>query len=186
MRAIIPVSVSRRAASSARPLAKSREAPGAGGVQAPQDRTSFRGAPGLDVIIVPRREMLDAPFASLEADYARALDRRHRGLCPHRVAAVAAARRSGLLRAISCFFHHYLRAHAGSPVLLRLHGGSRASAWPVARCVARVPASGALPSVWRPRRRSSPAIVVQDMERRVFIAILLSFAVLYSNTQPNQ
>jgi ribonuclease P protein component len=34
---------------------------------------------GLDVIIVPRREMLHAPFASLESDYANALDRRHRG-----------------------------------------------------------------------------------------------------------
>ena len=34
---------------------------------------------GLDVIIVPRREMLDASFDSLESDYAHALDRRHRG-----------------------------------------------------------------------------------------------------------
>jgi ribonuclease P protein component len=33
---------------------------------------------GVDVIIVPRREMLDAPFASVEADYLAALDRRHR------------------------------------------------------------------------------------------------------------
>jgi ribonuclease P protein component len=33
-------------------------------------------APGWDVVIVPRREMLDAPFASLEADYDRALERR--------------------------------------------------------------------------------------------------------------
>jgi ribonuclease P protein component len=33
---------------------------------------------GLDVIIVPRREMLDAPFASLEADYVATLDRRNR------------------------------------------------------------------------------------------------------------
>jgi ribonuclease P protein component len=33
-------------------------------------------APGYDVVIVPRREMLDAPFASLEADYDRALERR--------------------------------------------------------------------------------------------------------------
>jgi ribonuclease P protein component len=32
---------------------------------------------GLDVIIVPRREMLDAPFTSLEADYRNALDRRY-------------------------------------------------------------------------------------------------------------
>jgi ribonuclease P protein component len=32
---------------------------------------------GLDVIIVPRREMLDAPFASLEADYLAALQRRN-------------------------------------------------------------------------------------------------------------
>jgi len=35
-------------------------------------------AAGLDIIVVPRREMLDAPFASLEADYLAALDRRHR------------------------------------------------------------------------------------------------------------
>jgi len=33
-------------------------------------------APGYDVVIVPRREMLDAPFASLESDYDRALERR--------------------------------------------------------------------------------------------------------------
>jgi ribonuclease P protein component len=31
---------------------------------------------GLDVIIVPRREMVDAPFATLEADYLSALERR--------------------------------------------------------------------------------------------------------------
>jgi ribonuclease P protein component len=31
---------------------------------------------GLDVIIVPRREMLDASFANLEADYLAALSRR--------------------------------------------------------------------------------------------------------------
>ncbi|HLG55690.1 MAG TPA: ribonuclease P protein component [Vicinamibacterales bacterium] len=33
---------------------------------------------GLDIVIVPRREMLDAPFTSLETDYADALARRHR------------------------------------------------------------------------------------------------------------
>lgn len=33
---------------------------------------------GLDLIIVPRREMLDAPFASLEADYAATFARRDR------------------------------------------------------------------------------------------------------------
>ncbi len=32
-------------------------------------------AVGLDVVVVPRREMLDAPFASLEADYHAALQR---------------------------------------------------------------------------------------------------------------
>jgi len=37
---------------------------------------------GWDVIVIPRREMLDAPFASLENDYAHALDRRHRGQPP--------------------------------------------------------------------------------------------------------
>jgi ribonuclease P protein component len=33
---------------------------------------------GLDVVVVPRREMLDAPFSSLEADYASTLARRDR------------------------------------------------------------------------------------------------------------
>ena len=32
-------------------------------------------AVGLDIVIVPRREMLDAPFASLEADYHSTLER---------------------------------------------------------------------------------------------------------------
>jgi ribonuclease P protein component len=32
----------------------------------------------LDVIIVPRREMVDAPFATLEADYLAAVERRDR------------------------------------------------------------------------------------------------------------
>jgi ribonuclease P protein component len=35
-------------------------------------------AAGLDIVIVPRREMLDAPFSSLEADYLAVLDRRDR------------------------------------------------------------------------------------------------------------
>lgn len=34
-------------------------------------------AAGLDIIIVPRREMLDAPFSSVEADFLGALERRH-------------------------------------------------------------------------------------------------------------
>jgi ribonuclease P protein component len=33
-------------------------------------------AGGYDIVVVPRREMLDAPFSSLEADYDRALERR--------------------------------------------------------------------------------------------------------------
>jgi len=35
-------------------------------------------AAGLDIVIVPRREMLDAPFASLESDYLAAIERRDR------------------------------------------------------------------------------------------------------------
>jgi ribonuclease P protein component len=33
-------------------------------------------AAGLDIVIVPRREMLDAPFSSLETDYVATLARR--------------------------------------------------------------------------------------------------------------
>ena len=35
-------------------------------------------AAGLDIVVVPRREMLDAPFVSLEADYHSALERSRR------------------------------------------------------------------------------------------------------------
>jgi ribonuclease P protein component len=35
-------------------------------------------AAGLDIVIVPRREMLDAPFSTLETDYRAALERRDR------------------------------------------------------------------------------------------------------------
>lgn len=35
-------------------------------------------AAGLDVVVIPRREMLNVPFASLEADYRAALDRGRR------------------------------------------------------------------------------------------------------------
>jgi ribonuclease P protein component len=36
-------------------------------------------AAAIDVVIVPRREMLDASFSSLETDYLAALERRDRG-----------------------------------------------------------------------------------------------------------
>ncbi len=35
-------------------------------------------AAGLDVVVIPRREMLQAPFASLEVEYRAALDRGRR------------------------------------------------------------------------------------------------------------
>ena len=35
-------------------------------------------AKGVDVVVVPRREMLDAPFATLETDYIAALERGNR------------------------------------------------------------------------------------------------------------
>jgi ribonuclease P protein component len=39
---------------------------------------------GLDIIVVPRREMLDASFATLESDYLAALERRtHERRAPH-------------------------------------------------------------------------------------------------------
>ncbi len=37
-----------------------------------------KAAAGLDIVVVPRREMLDAPFASLEADYDAVLERHRR------------------------------------------------------------------------------------------------------------
>jgi ribonuclease P protein component len=40
---------------------------------------AFEAQPGIDVVIVPRREMLDAPFATLEADYRRALQQFREG-----------------------------------------------------------------------------------------------------------
>jgi ribonuclease P protein component len=44
--------------------------------------TGGPGRPALDVVVVPRREMLDAPFASLEADFVTALAGHHRGAGP--------------------------------------------------------------------------------------------------------
>ena len=35
-------------------------------------------APGLDVVVVPKRELLDASLTVLEADYLNAIERRHR------------------------------------------------------------------------------------------------------------
>ena len=41
-----------------------------------------RMAVGLDIVVVPRREMLDAPFANLEADYHSTLQRCGRSPSP--------------------------------------------------------------------------------------------------------
>ncbi len=47
---------------------------------------------GLDIVVVPRREMLDAPFATLEADYTALLDRRRE---PARDGSRRSGRRAG-------------------------------------------------------------------------------------------
>ena len=52
-------------------------------------------AAGLDIIIVPRREMLDASFSSLEADYLAALERRDRESPTPRPRAADRGRRRG-------------------------------------------------------------------------------------------
>ena len=54
-----------------------------------------RLAAGLDIIVVPRREMLDAPFVSLEADYLAALARRDRPSAPTERRRPARRRRAG-------------------------------------------------------------------------------------------
>jgi ribonuclease P protein component len=51
-------------------------------------------AAGLDIVVVPRREMLDAPFASLEIDYERTLERARRQPRPP-AAGTGGSRRSG-------------------------------------------------------------------------------------------
>jgi len=42
----------------------------------------FQTHPGLDIVVVPRREMLNASFADLEADYVTALQRIKPGAPP--------------------------------------------------------------------------------------------------------
>ena len=50
-------------------------------------------AAGLDIIVVPRREMLDAPFANLETDYHATLQRCARSPAPGRRLGHAPGRR---------------------------------------------------------------------------------------------
>jgi ribonuclease P protein component len=38
--------------------------------------------PGLDIVVVPRAVLLDAPFAAIESDYASCVDRRARRTRP--------------------------------------------------------------------------------------------------------
>jgi ribonuclease P protein component len=38
--------------------------------------------PGLDIVVIPRRALIDAPFSSLEAEYVATIDRRVRQLRP--------------------------------------------------------------------------------------------------------
>ena len=64
-----PGSAWRRRGSSGRP--SSATAPNAWRARC----SAHKVAAGLDIVVVPRREMLDAPFASLEADYHAALER---------------------------------------------------------------------------------------------------------------
>jgi ribonuclease P protein component len=61
--------------------------------------------PGFDVVVVPRRELLDAEFSSLEADYCSALKRRprpgSRGAAPGGERAPARRGRGGARRPVS-------------------------------------------------------------------------------------
>ena len=57
-------------------------------------------AAGLDVVVVPRREMLDAPFASLETDYSAALERGGRQLSSPAQPGVAARIVLGLHKSV--------------------------------------------------------------------------------------
>ena len=73
---------------------------------------------GLDIVIVPRREMLDAPFTSLEA-----ITRRP----PTQRASVAGGRRASreprprMLRAYNSLFLDVYRVLSVLPVVCRLH-----------------------------------------------------------------
>ena len=115
-----------------------------------------RSAAGLDIVIVPRREMLDAPFASLEADYHAALDRRDRerprpARRPRAVAAVVLA----LLRAYKllisplfagcCRFQPSCSDYMAEAV--RTHGAVRGVWLGLRRLVALPPASAATASI---------------------------------------
>ena len=135
-------------------------------------------AAGLDIVIVPRREMLDAPFTSLEADYLAALDAASAPVTPT-PPSVAAASSSGCFARISSLFRRCLQDAAASPVVRRLHDGGgarprrRRGLWlgrpPLSRCH---PFGGHGVDPGSPRLTSL-------MERRVFIAVFLSFLVLY-------
>lgn len=52
-------------------------------------------AAGLDVVVIPRREMLNAPFASVEADYHAAIERAARSAPAARPRRPVRGRRAG-------------------------------------------------------------------------------------------
>ena len=116
-------------------------------------------AAGLDIVIVPRREMLDAPFSNLEADYQRrsraAGPRRSTSRSPHRVDAGARGARARLsFERISFLFLRYLpgvadfspRARTTWPRRVRTHGSVRGSglAFAACRAVTRSEATGSI------------------------------------------
>ena len=116
---------------------------------------------GLDIVVVPRREMLDAPFASLEADYLALLARRDRA-APASDAALTRRRspRSACFARISCFFLRSLRAAAASSRRVLTTWPNRSGCTASVVAWARHQAPLALPSARRPRLRPGAPPVV--------------------------
>ena len=138
-------------------------------------------AAGLDIVVVPRREFLDAPFASLEREFSALLERVRPEDARPAPPGLAARAALALIRAYKYLISPWLTGGCRFvPDVRRLHRRSHRAPRADPRRLARRPPPEPLPALRRIRARPGAASTRSTpMERRVLLAISLSFLVLF-------